>query len=167
MGYDFLTLDNIRSAGNLSQNTQKAVIATCICFLTKFYIVTTNEHTGQLLVGPNALCHHGSPCVVLIYQVCFVNLWQQTKTTYQVYRYIPDSSECKLPKKPCSRQTDMNTHVNTFQRYNTLRTHFHRLRLLCITRLSPTFRTFKFYGRYWCGYTWATLATVTSFSLQL
>jgi len=106
MGYGLLTLDNIRSAGNLSQNTQKAVIATCICFLTKFYRVTTNEHTGQLLVGPNALCQHGSPCVVLIYQVCFVNFDSRQKQLIKfiaIYQ-IPVNASC--PRNHASdRQT--------------------------------------------------------------
>jgi len=38
----------IRSAGTLSQNPQKAVIDTYICFLANF-TATTNESTRQLL----------------------------------------------------------------------------------------------------------------------
>jgi len=43
------------SAGNLSQNPQKSMIATYILFLIN-YRATNNEHTGQLLLaGPNSL----------------------------------------------------------------------------------------------------------------
>ena len=56
-GYDLLMLAKIWLAGNLSQNQQKAVVATSICFLTNFtelklMNIQANYCCGQMPTGP-------------------------------------------------------------------------------------------------------------------
>jgi len=47
-----------RSVSTLSQNSQRAVIAPCICFLTNFTTYTTNEHTGALKMTDMKMTDH-------------------------------------------------------------------------------------------------------------